>query len=85
MRKSPLRRKICIVSDELLLRKHLWLENDDCHGDQVWCGANTNWFHKHDECVLTPEETNCYTCLDNVIALAKKCAERLTELPPRVS
>lgn len=34
---------------------------------------------------LVIEETNCYSCLDVLVKLGKDAAERLTELPPRVS
>lgn len=33
----------------------------------------------------TPNDTTCYTCLDCAVERGKQCAERLTELPPRVS
>lgn len=88
MRKSLRIRKIYTVSDEQLLLDityHLFTDDDDMFGPQVWCGKNVNYRSKHDEYAMTIPEVNCYYCLDIVVALGKECADRLTELPPRVS
>lgn len=69
------------MSDEQLSLKHLWFEDDDVHGPVAWCGKAG---HKLDICNV-PEEVTCYNCLDTGVNIGKQCAERLTELPARVS
>lgn len=82
MRRNPQRRKTYTVLDEQSSPNHLYREWDDVYGIESWCGQLDRRNHTVTE---TISECNCYRCLDIAVEFGKKCAERLTELPPRVS
>lgn len=90
MRKNLRKRKTCTVSEELLLHSktyfkyHLYKENTDTYGDESYCGKTVR-LQSTDDITLEILKTNCYECLDIVVHLGKECADRLAELPPRVS
>jgi hypothetical protein len=89
MRKSLRIRKIYTVSDEPLLPKvHIF------HSTGYYAFSNSDWYEMqcgkidtHDELEWEyhPSMSSCYDCLDTVVKLGKECADRLAELPPRVS
>jgi hypothetical protein len=73
------------VSDEPLLRNHLYKENTDTYGDESYCGRLSRYLRKTEDIILEIAQTNCYDCLDACVQLGKECAERLTQLPVRYS